>query len=212
LTDVAARAQPAFEPRRRKVIAIKRAFDAPRRMNQGGANARRTFRFRQCQGSQAAALIDNPAGDRAPMPVAHCFTCGKDVHAARALPRSDALGIACCAFDSPARIERSEFANTTSRPTSPTWWRLRTAAPPTPCTGILIGHSWAGRSARGGADVPEARAVATIAAPCDPDHVTGLFKDKVAELGGAGEVAVKLGGREFRIRRAFLDGPSPNKA
>src|SRR5262249_38515794 len=53
--------------------------------------------------------------------------------------------------------------------------------------------------------IPEARAVVTIAAPSDPAHVTGLFKEHLAEIGERGEVAVSLAGRSFRIRREFLD-------
>jgi len=45
----------------------------------------------------------------------------------------------------------------------------------------------------------------TIAAPSDPAHVTGLFKESLGEIGARGEVEVKLAGRPFRIRRAFLD-------
>jgi putative redox protein len=52
--------------------------------------------------------------------------------------------------------------------------------------------------------VPEARAVVTIAAPCDPAHVTGLFKDKLDAIDEHGEVEVSLAGRPFHIRRAFL--------
>jgi putative redox protein len=53
--------------------------------------------------------------------------------------------------------------------------------------------------------IPEARAVATIAAPSDPGHVTGLFKDQVADIRAEGEREVRLAGRPFRIRREFLD-------
>jgi len=52
--------------------------------------------------------------------------------------------------------------------------------------------------------VPEARAVATIAAPSDPAHVTGLLKDHVDAIHREGEVEVTLAGRPFRIRREFL--------
>jgi uncharacterized OsmC-like protein len=45
----------------------------------------------------------------------------------------------------------------------------------------------------------------TIAAPASPAHVTGLFKDRLDEIGAKGEVEVALAGRPFRIRRAFLD-------
>ena len=41
---------------------------------------------------------------------------------------------------------------------------------------LLIGHSLGGAAVLAAAEaVPEARAVVTIAAPSDPDHVTGLF-------------------------------------
>src|SRR5258708_27344051 len=71
---------------------------------------------------------------------------------------------------------------------------------------ILIGHSLGGAAVlAAAAAVPEARAVVTIAAPSDPAHVTGLFKDRLAEISERGEVDVTLAGRPFRIRRAFLD-------
>ena len=53
--------------------------------------------------------------------------------------------------------------------------------------------------------IAEARAVVTIGAPADPAHVTGLLKDKIADIDTHGEVEVTLAGRQFRVRRAFLD-------
>jgi uncharacterized OsmC-like protein len=53
--------------------------------------------------------------------------------------------------------------------------------------------------------VPEARAVVTIAAPSDPAHVTGLFRDRIADIAQQGEIEVSLEGRRFRIGRAFLN-------
>src|SRR6185436_7320586 len=74
---------------------------------------------------------------------------------------------------------------------------------------ILIGHSLGGAAVLAAASqVPEARAVVTIAAPADPFHVTGLFKDKLADVGERGEIDVTLAGRPFRIRRAFVDDVS----
>ena len=55
------------------------------------------------------------------------------------------------------------------------------------------------------------RPVVTIAAPCDPDHVTGLFKDRLDEIGAKGEVEVALAGRPFRISRAFVDDLAQHK-
>jgi putative redox protein len=61
------------------------------------------------------------------------------------------------------------------------------------------------------ARIPEVRAVATIAAPSDPGHVTGLFKEKVGDIRAQGEREVVLSGRTFRIRREFLDDVAEQK-
>jgi putative redox protein len=61
------------------------------------------------------------------------------------------------------------------------------------------------------ADVPEARAVVTINAPCDPAHVVGLLKNHVSEIAGRGDIDVRLGGRSFRISRKFLDDIGQHK-
>src|SRR5262249_32702830 len=71
---------------------------------------------------------------------------------------------------------------------------------------ILIGHSLGGAAVLAAAgDIPDACAVVTIAAPADPGHVTGLFKDRIDEIRTRGEVEVTLAGRPFRVRREFLD-------
>ena len=59
--------------------------------------------------------------------------------------------------------------------------------------------------------LPDARAVVTIAAPYDPGHVVGLFKDQVATIREQGEVEVQLAGRPFRIKREFLDDVAEKK-
>jgi uncharacterized OsmC-like protein len=61
------------------------------------------------------------------------------------------------------------------------------------------------------AEVAEARAVVTIAAPCDPSHVTGLFKDRLEDIAAKGEVQATLAGRQFRISRAFVDDLAEHK-
>ena len=77
---------------------------------------------------------------------------------------------------------------------------------------ILIGHSLGGAAVlAAAAAIAEARAVVTIAAPSDPAHVIGLFKQQRAEIDARGEVAVKLAGRPFRIRREFLDDVAGQK-
>ena len=140
---------------------------------------------------------------------AHCFTCGKDILAARRIAeRLSGHGIAVLRFDfTGLGSSEGEFANThfssnvDDLVAAADHLRKTRAAP-----AILIGHSLGGAAVLAAAHrVPEARAVVTIAAPCDPDHVTGLFKDKIETIRDQGEVEVRLAGRPFRIRREFLD-------
>jgi putative redox protein len=71
---------------------------------------------------------------------------------------------------------------------------------------ILIGHSLGGAAILAAAgQIPEAKAVVTIAAPSDPAHVTGLFRDRIEDIRTHGKVEVSLAGRPFHITSDFLD-------
>ena len=79
-------------------------------------------------------------------------------------------------------------------------------AKPAQAPAILIGHSLGGAAILAAAgQIPEAKAVVTIAAPSDPAHVTHLFRDRIEDIRKQGEVEVQLAGRPFRIKREFLD-------
>jgi putative redox protein len=168
------------------------------------------FDFPNASGERLAALIDRPPGaPRAFALFAHCFTCGKDIRAARRIAEGlTARGIAVLRFDfTGLGASEGEFANTNFSSNvadlvaAANHLRQVERAPT-----LLIGHSLGGAAVLAAAgDVPEARAVATIAAPADPSHVTGLLKDHVDEIRARGEVEVTLAGRPFRIRREFLD-------
>jgi uncharacterized OsmC-like protein/fermentation-respiration switch protein FrsA (DUF1100 family) len=168
------------------------------------------FDFPNADGLRLAGLLDNPPGAaRAYALFAHCFTCGKEVHAARRIAEGlTAVGIAVLRFDfTGLGSSEGEFANTTFSSNvadlvaAADQLRRVKRAP-----SILVGHSLGGAAVlAAGSAVPEARAVVTIGAPSDPAHVAGLFKDKIEEIDAQGEVEVSLAGRPFRIRRAFLD-------
>lgn len=174
------------------------------------------FDFPNAQGQNLAALLDRPAGEpRAYALFAHCFTCGKDVHAAKRVAEGlTALGIAVLRFDfTGLGSSEGEFANTTFSSNvgdlvaAANELRRRAQAP-----AILIGHSLGGTAVlAAAAEVAEARAVVTIAAPCDPSHVTGLFKDRLEDIAAKGEVQATLAGRQFRINRAFVDDLAEHK-
>jgi putative redox protein len=167
------------------------------------------FDFTNAEGHRLAALLDNPAGrPRAYALFVHCFTCGKDSNAARRIAEGlKALGIAVLRFDfTGLGGSEGEFANTTfssnvADVVAAADQLRRTRDAPA----ILIGHSLGGAAVLAAApQIPEVRAVATIAAPCDPAHVTKLFKDKLEAIGELGEVEVSLAGRPFHIRQSFL--------
>jgi uncharacterized OsmC-like protein/fermentation-respiration switch protein FrsA (DUF1100 family) len=174
------------------------------------------FDFRNASGQTLAALLDRPSGEpRAYALFAHCFTCGKDVHAAKRIAEAlTALDIAVLRFDfTGLGSSEGEFANTNF---SSNVADLIAAADALRQSGrapaILIGHSLGGAAVlAAAADVPEARAVVTIGAPSDPSHVTGLFKDQLAEIGAKGEVEVSLAGRPFRISRGFVEDLAQHK-
>jgi putative redox protein len=169
------------------------------------------FHFPGSDGQMLAASLDLP--DDAPPTayalLAHCFTCGKDVLAAKRIAEGLAKhGIATLRFDfTGIGASEGEFANTTFSSNigdlvlAADHMRKTKSAP-----SILIGHSLGGAAILAAASmIPEARCVATIAAPSDPAHVTHLFKDHIPAIREQGELEVSLAGRPFRIKREFLD-------
>ncbi|MBN9146915.1 MULTISPECIES: bifunctional alpha/beta hydrolase/OsmC family protein [unclassified Nitrobacter] len=168
------------------------------------------LQFSGSDGSELAAALDLPNGEPAAYALfAHCFTCGKDVLAARRIAAAlTTHGIAVLRFDfTGLGASEGEFANSTfsSNVTdivlaADHLRRTRTAP------AILIGHSLGGAAIlAAAARIPEAKAVATIAAPSDPAHVTHLFADRLADIRAHGSVEVSLAGRPFHIKREFLD-------
>jgi putative redox protein len=168
------------------------------------------FDFPNATGEALAALIDLPSAKPSAYALfAHCFTCGKDTRAAKRIAEGlTARGIAVLRFDfTGLGASEGEFANTTFSSNvadlvaAADHLRRTRHAP-----AILIGHSLGGAAViAAAAQVAEARAVVTIAAPSDPSHVTGLFASRLEELRQHGEIEVTLAGRQFHIRREFLD-------
>src|SRR5205823_12475327 len=168
------------------------------------------FQFTGEGGHQLAAALDTPDGPvQAYALFAHCFTCGKDVLAARRIAVAlAARGIAVLRFDfTGLGSSEGDFANSTFSSNVADLVRAadhlrETRKAPT----ILIGHSLGGAAILAAAgQIPEAKAVVTIAAPSDPAHVTHLFKDRIEDIRAQGKVEVQLAGRPFQIKREFLD-------
>jgi len=168
------------------------------------------FQFEGVGGHQLAAALDLPTQDPVAYALfAHCFTCSKDSLAAKRIATAlAAKGIAVLRFDfTGLGSSEGDFANTTFSSNIGDLVRaadhLRKARK---APAILIGHSLGGAAVlAAAAQIPEAKAVVTIAAPSAPAHVTGLFKDEIEDIRKHGEIEVSLAGRPFRIKREFLD-------
>jgi putative redox protein len=174
------------------------------------------FDFPNASGQTLAALLERPVGEPVAYALfAHCFTCGKDNLAAKRIAQTLAeRGVAVLRFDfTGLGASEGEFANTNFSSNvddlvAAADHLRRSGRAPT----LLIGHSLGGAAVlAAAARIAEARAVATIAAPSDPGHVSGLFRDDVAAIRAKGEGEVVLAGRPFRIRREFLDDAAEQK-
>jgi uncharacterized OsmC-like protein/pimeloyl-ACP methyl ester carboxylesterase len=172
--------------------------------------AHERFQFTGSEGQQLAATLDAPDGAISAYALfAHCFTCGKDVLAAKRIAVAlAAKGIAVLRFDfTGLGSSEGDFANSTFSSNVADLVRAadhlrRTRTAPA----ILIGHSLGGAAILAAAgQIPDAKAVVTIAAPSDPAHVTGFFKDRIEDIRKLGKVEVTLAGRPFHIKREFLD-------
>lgn len=168
------------------------------------------FQFTGEGGHQLAASLDLP--EREPLAYAlfaHCFTCGKDVLAAKRIAVAlAAKGIAVLRFDfTGLGSSEGDFANSTFSSNVADLVRAADHLRETrKAPAILIGHSLGGAAILAAAgQIPEARAVVTIAAPSDPAHVTGLFRDRIEDIRTHGKVEVSLAGRPFHISSEFVD-------
>lgn len=165
--------------------------------------------FPGAHGHKLAARLEQPDGPaRAYALFAHCFTCGKDVFAARRVAQAlTEHGIAVLRFDfTGLGASEGEFANTNFSSNladlvaAADYLRSHHAAPR-----LLIGHSLGGTAVLGAAaSIPEVKAVVTIAAPSHPSLVTDMFGHHLDEIAQQGEALVQLAGRPFRIKHQFV--------
>ena len=142
------------------------------------------------EGSELAARLELPVGEpRAHALFAHCFTCSKESKAAAYISQAlAARGIAVLRFD----FSSLEFSsNIRDLVEAARYLREQHQAPQ-----ILIGHSLGGAAVlAAAAQIPDARAIATIGAPFEPKHVEHLIK----------EGQVDIGGRPFTISPQFIE-------
>lgn len=171
----------------------------------------KNVQFMNQSGILLAGRIDLPE-DTIPIAwalFAHCFTCGKNLkaisHISRALTRER---IAVLRFDftglgnSAGNFTTSSLSsNVDDLIAAADWLKKHYQAP-----SILIGHSFGGAAVLQVAQhLPEVLAVATIAAPFDPEHITHLLGDALPKIREQGFAKVDLAGREFTIGADFVN-------
>ena len=167
--------------------------------------------FTNSNGYTLSARLELPA-NRHPHTFAlfaHVFTGNKNLNAVRHISRALTVdGIAVLRFDFTGLGEsEGDFADTNF--TSNVEDLIAAAkfledhyqAPE-----ILIGHSLGGAAAIFAAHrLDYVKAVTTIGAPSEPKHVTHLLKNSLEDIEANGVATVSVGGREFMIKKHFLD-------
>jgi putative redox protein len=170
---------------------------------------RRKVEFESNGVTLSGALETPESGIRCYALFAHCFTCGKDVAAASRIARGlTREGIAVLRFDfTGLGNSDGDFANTNFSSNlqdllaASDFLRREFEAP-----SLLIGHSLGGAAVLAmAASVPEVKAVATIGAPFRAEHVVHNFSASLDDIRERGEAEVTLAGRNFTIRKQFID-------
>lgn len=140
---------------------------------------------------------------------AHYFTCGKDIAAASRIARAlTAKGIAVLRFDfTGLGNSDGDFSNTNyssnvdDLKAAADFLRENYQAP-----SLLIGHSLGGAAVLSVAHrLPEVKAVATIGAPHEAQHVVHNFAANLDTINQEGKAEVTLGFRKFVIKKQFVE-------
>ena len=165
--------------------------------------------FENNEGERLAGLLELPDGEPQAFALfAHCFTCSKDIAAASRITRAlSAKGIATLRFDftglgnSDGDFANTNFSSNLNDLIAAAQFLWDEYDPPE----LLIGHSLGGAAVLAAAhELDSVKAIATIGAPASAKHVEHLFADARPEI-ETGAATVDLGGRNFTIKRQFLE-------
>lgn len=167
--------------------------------------------FQNKEGEILVGRLEMPA-DRHPHNYAifaHCFTCNKNLLAVKNISRAlTSSGFAVLRFDftglgeSEGDFEDTNFSGNVSDLVAAALFLEQSYEAPT----LLVGHSLGGAAALfAAAEIASIKAVATIGAPSNPVHVKHLFKSTILEIEENGKAVVNLSGRDFTIKKQFLD-------
>ncbi len=167
--------------------------------------------FQNKEGNQLAGRLELPANQYPHNYVlfAHCFTCNKNLSAVRNISRAlTSKGFGVFRFDftglgeSEGDFADTNFSGNVDDLIAAANFLEKEFKAPT----LLVGHSLGGAAVLFAADqLSSVKAVATIGAPSDPEHVTHLLKSSIDEINQNGKAVVNLSGRDFTIKKQFVD-------
>jgi len=145
---------------------------------------------------------------------AHCFTCTKNLSAVKNISRSlIAQGFGVLRFDftglgeSDGDFADSNFSGNVDDLIHASNYLAEHYKSPS----VLVGHSLGGAAVIYAAHkIESVKAIATIGAPSNPEHVKHLFKNNIDEINASGKAIVNLSGRDFTIKKQFIQDLEAN--
>ncbi|MDX1762200.1 MAG: bifunctional alpha/beta hydrolase/OsmC family protein [Christiangramia sp.] len=167
-------------------------------------------KFTNSEGIELSGYLELPlnAHPHSYVLFAHCFTCNKNYFAVKNIARAlSASGYGVLRFDFSGLGESDgEFANTTFSGnvedliSAARFLEFEYKAPE-----MLIGHSLGGAAVIFAAkQLQSVKSVVTIGAPSSPVHVKHLLRSNLEEIEQKGVAEVNVGGRNFTIKKGFL--------
>ena len=140
---------------------------------------------------------------------AHCFTCNKNLLAVKNISKSlTSNGFGVLRFDftglgeSDGDFADTNFSGNVEDLIAASNFLKEEYSAPT----LLIGHSLGGAAVIFAAEeIDSVLALSTVGAPANPKHVKHLLKSGLEEINEHGEAVVNLGGRDFKIKKQFVD-------
>lgn len=170
-----------------------------------------TIKFSNSEGTELSGKLEMPVDGKPSYYAifAHCFTCSKDLKAVRNITLALAQkGFGVLRFDFTGLGQSAgDFADTnfTSNvndiASAAAYLEEHFEAP-----SLLIGHSFGGTAVlMAGSQLDSVKAIATVGAPCEPEHVLHLLKEDIHKIREEGKATVKLAGRNFDIKSQFVE-------
>jgi putative redox protein len=167
--------------------------------------------IKNSNGEQLHATLELPANKKVVQYAifAHCFTCSSNLGVVRNISRElTNYGFGVLRFDfTGLGSSEDDFTNTNFTHNLEDirivndYLKKKFLAP-----SLLVGHSLGGAAVLMAASVlTNIKAVATIGAPADPEHVKHFLVHGMDEMMLKGEARVTIGGRSFMLKKQFLD-------